>query len=191
MPGLVRLRVNRARNDPGPNREDLPCPRRLRSTSTSQLSSKPGPASRFCSVRAAPGRASLSIALRVSRSRIAGRILIDDAIVFDSGARVNLRPQDRQCGYVFQKYALFPHMTIRDNLLFGIPHLPQPRPNAPRGDMLAKFELDGVGGRRPHEISGGQKQRCSIARALIGQPRVLLLDEPAQGLDAPLRRQFL
>lgn len=119
-----------------------------------------------------------------------GRILIDDAIVFDSGARVSLPPQERQCGYVFQKNALFPHMTVRDNLLFGIPRLPSLERTRRVSDMLTKFELDGVGGRRPHEISGGQKQRCAIARALIAQPRVLLLDEPAQGLDAPLRSSF-
>jgi molybdate transport system ATP-binding protein len=120
-----------------------------------------------------------------------GRILIDDALVFDGATGVHLRPQDRRCGYVFQNYALFPHMTLRENLSFAAA--------ASRGgterhrkvnEMLERFRLVDVAGRKPHEVSGGQKQRCSIARALIGSPRVLLLDEPARGLDAPLRTEL-
>lgn len=119
-----------------------------------------------------------------------GRILLDDAIVFDSGARVNLRPQLRRCGYVFQNYALFPHLTLRENLLFataGSRRIDQTRRVT---DLMAQFRLTEVAGRKPHELSGGQKQRCSIARALAGNPRVLLLDEPARGLDAPLRAEL-
>jgi molybdate transport system ATP-binding protein len=116
-----------------------------------------------------------------------GRILIDDKIVFDAGAAVNLRPQARRCGYVFQNYALFPHMTLRGNLMFAGGSLPRLERHRRVNDMLDRFRLADVAGRKPHELSGGQKQRCSIARALIGGPRVLLLDEPARGLDAPLR----
>jgi ABC-type sulfate/molybdate transport systems ATPase subunit len=117
----------------------------------------------------------------------AGRILLDDAILFDAAARVHLAPQRRNCGYVFQNYALFPHMTLRDNLLFASARLPRLERHRKVGEMLEQFRLTPAAGRRPHEVSGGQQQRCSIARALIGGPRLLLLDEPARGLDAPLR----
>ena len=116
-----------------------------------------------------------------------GRILLDDRILFDGAAGVNLRPQARHCGYVFQNYALFPHMTLRENLAFAAERRPRLERHRRVLEMLEKFQIADVAGRRPHEVSGGQKQRCSIARALIGEPRLLLLDEPARGLDAVLR----
>ena len=115
-----------------------------------------------------------------------GRILLDDQILFDGAANVHLASRARRCGYVFQNYALFPHMTLRENLAFAAERIPRLERHRKVNEMLEKFHLAEVSGRRPYELSGGQKQRCSIARALIGAPRVLLLDEPARGLDAPL-----
>jgi molybdate transport system ATP-binding protein len=113
-----------------------------------------------------------------------GRIVLDGEVLYDSATRMDLRPQARRTGYVFQNYALFPHMSLRQNLEFAA------RSDERVDKMLNRFRLRGVSGRRPHEVSGGEKQRCSIARALITQPRILLLDEPARGLDAPLRGEL-
>jgi len=119
-----------------------------------------------------------------------GRILLDDDILFDGATGIHIPPRKRSCGYVFQNYALFPHMTLRKNLAFAVERLPRLERHRRVNEMLDRFHLSDVSGRRPHELSGGQKQRCSIARALIGSPRLLLLDEPARGLDAPLRAEL-
>jgi ABC-type Fe3+/spermidine/putrescine transport system ATPase subunit len=107
--------------------------------------------------------------------------------LFDGAAGVHLPPQARHCGYVFQNYALFPHMTLRKNLEFAADRIPRLERHRKINELLEKFHLTEVSGRRPHELSGGQKQRGSIARVLIRTPRLLLLDEPARGLEAPLR----
>jgi molybdate transport system ATP-binding protein len=119
-----------------------------------------------------------------------GRILLDDRILFDAQAGVNLVPQERTCGYVFQNYALFPHMTLRENLAFAAHSLPRLERHRRIAEHLERFKLTDMAGRYPHELSGGQKQRSSIARALIASPRAVLLDEPGRGLDEPLRKDL-
>jgi molybdate transport system ATP-binding protein len=119
-----------------------------------------------------------------------GRVLLDDRILYDASARVHLRPRDRRCGYVFQNYALFPHMTLRQNLAFAAEGRPRLDRHRFVNDMLERFHITEFAARYPHEVSGGQQQRCSIARTLVANPKLLLLDEPARGLDAVLREDL-
>lgn len=117
----------------------------------------------------------------------AGRITAHDRLLFDAEARLSLPARERDCGYVFQSYALFPHMTVRENLAFAAHRLPRLERHRRIADSLDRFRLTELAGRYPRQLSGGQKQRASIARALIGAPKMLLLDEPGRGLDASLR----
>ncbi len=119
-----------------------------------------------------------------------GRITVGEQVLFDAARGVNLPPRDRHCGYVFQNYALFPHRTLRQNLEFAAERLPRLERHRRVNEMIEAFRLGELGGRLPHELSGGQKQRCSIARALLAAPKLLLLDEPARGLDQALRQEL-
>jgi molybdate transport system ATP-binding protein len=124
-----------------------------------------------------------------------GRILIEDQLFFDADAKVHLPARQRRCGYIFQDHALFPHMTVRDNLRFASNAGRAPKASGLDrrrriNELIEAFELGALANRHPHELSGGQKQRAAIARALVGNPRLLLLDEPARGLDSRLRTSF-
>jgi molybdate transport system ATP-binding protein len=127
-----------------------------------------------------------------------GRILVNDELFFDSRERISRPPRLRYCGYLSQEHALFPHMTIRQNLLFAAESRPREKRRGGGGlarrrainEILETFELTGLADRRPDQLSGGQKQRAALARVLVNEPRVLLLDEPTRGLDARLRENF-
>lgn len=115
----------------------------------------------------------------------AGSITIGDRQVV--GPHTFVPPEQRQVGMVFQNYALFPHLSVADNVGYGLKR-GSDRPGRVR-EVLALVGLEGLAGRMPHELSGGQQQRVALARALAPQPQVLLLDEPFSGLDAGLRDQ--
>lgn len=119
-----------------------------------------------------------------------GRIVLNGRVLFDSERGINIPSRQRRIGFVFQNYALFPHMTVAQNIAFGLQGLPK----AERAQRLAKYmdlmQLQGLEVRYPHQISGGQQQRVALARALAIAPEALLLDEPLSALDTYLRSQI-
>lgn len=119
-----------------------------------------------------------------------GRIVINGRTFFDTGTGVNLAPQARRLGYVFQGYALFPHLTVGQNVAFGLRGRPRSERRQRVAEVIARLGLDGLEHRAPRELSGGQQQRVALGRALAVDPELLLLDEPLSALDAPLRRQL-
>jgi molybdate transport system ATP-binding protein len=121
----------------------------------------------------------------------AGHIRLDGEVLFDAAARIDLPPQERKVAYMFQDYALFPHLTVRQNIAFSLSR--GWRNPGQHGDddtvayWLHAFQLERLANHFPVELSGGQQQRTALARALVAQPRALLLDEPFAALDPTLR----
>jgi molybdate transport system ATP-binding protein len=113
-----------------------------------------------------------------------GRICIDGNTWFDSDKRINLPPQERNVGIVFQDYALFPNMTVRENIAYA---LQRNQSGAMVDEVIELMELDQLYNKRPYLLSGGQRQRTALARALVRRPTLLLLDEPFAALDTEIR----
>jgi iron(III) transport system ATP-binding protein len=114
--------------------------------------------------------------------KIAGKIVVNESVF--------IHPEERGVGMVFQDYALFPHMTVRDNILFGLSHMPRNERKQRLDEMLELVQMDKFEKRYPHELSGGQQQRVALARALAPKPNVLLMDEPFSNLDADLKESI-
>ncbi len=119
-----------------------------------------------------------------------GTICLGGQTLFDSRAGIDVCPQDRSIGYVFQDLALFPHLTVRGNIVYGANGLGKKERREKTEEMIESFHLQGLGDKKPVEISGGQRQRVALARALIRRPKLLLLDEPFSALDHPLRLEM-
>ncbi len=117
-----------------------------------------------------------------------GQITLGDQLL--SNSEFQLEPEQRQIGMVFQDYALFPHLTVGDNIRFGIQKLPEQEQSKIVASLLDLIKLETIAKRFPHELSGGQQQRVALARALAPNPRLLLLDEPFSNLDVDLRRHL-
>ncbi len=124
----------------------------------------------------------------------AGHVRLAGRTLFDSAQGLNLSPRQRRLGYLFQDYALFPHLTVRQNIAFALrtgwwnPSRRFDHPELRR--WLHTLDLQAVADLWPHQISGGQRQRTALARALVNQPQALLLDEPFAALDTTLRQRL-
>jgi molybdate transport system ATP-binding protein len=120
-----------------------------------------------------------------------GRILVGEATFFDSDNRIDLPTRRRRVGYLFQQLALFPHMSIRANISYGLHGMPAAEARDRIGSIADSFHIAHLLDRRPGQISGGERQRAALARALVTDPSVLLLDEPLSALDHAIQARIL
>jgi molybdate transport system ATP-binding protein len=119
-----------------------------------------------------------------------GRIALGDRVLFDKGNSIDLPARERRVGYLFQQYALFPHLDVGRNVGYGLHRLSRSEREKRVASLLALVGLEGFARRRVHELSGGQQQRVALARAMAPGPELLLLDEPFAAVDAIVRRQL-
>jgi molybdate transport system ATP-binding protein len=121
----------------------------------------------------------------------AGRITIGERVLFDSEQRTDVPVAKRRAGYVFQDLALFPHLTVEENVEYGLTHLPRSQRGERAAAILQAFRIAHLARRSAQEISGGESQRVALARTLVTDPAVLLLDEPLAALDAPTKARII
>lgn len=120
-----------------------------------------------------------------------GRIALNGTVLFDSAARIDLPPERRRLGYVFQEARLFPHLDVRGNLLYGFRRVPAAERAIRLEQIVELLDIGPLLRRRPGSLSGGEKQRVAIGRALLANPRLLLMDEPLASLDATRKAEIL
>jgi molybdate transport system ATP-binding protein len=120
-----------------------------------------------------------------------GHISLDGEVFFDRVEKVSLPASRRRIAYVFQSLALFPHLSAEENVAYGLSEASASERSERIAGILGAFHIEGMRKRKPRELSGGEKQRVALARSLVTQPRVLLLDEPLTGLDSGLRQSIL
>ena len=121
----------------------------------------------------------------------AGQIVIGGRVLFDATKHINLAVEKRRVGYVFQTLALFPHLTVENNIQYGLAHLPQEERTARTLAILHAFRIPHLAHRYPREISGGESQRAALARTLVTDPAALLLDEPLAALDVATKSKII